>query len=66
MKHDHWVNIEEIKPPMGELKFAAKATIHEIGKGEVDHGLGEVWGKTREEATQKMNEKIKQWLETQQ
>ena len=63
MKYDHWIKIEEVKPPMGKLKFAAKAVINEIGKGEIDHGLGEVWGETREEATKKMGEKIKQWTE---
>ena len=63
MEYDHWVRIDEIKPPMGENRFAAKAEIHAIGKGSVEHNLGEVWGKTREEATHKMNEEIKQWLE---
>ena len=62
MKYDHWVRVDEIIPPLGENRFAAKAEIHEIGKGRVEHNLGEVWGKTREEATQKMSEKISQWL----
>ena len=63
-KYDYWVNIEEIKPPLpGGGNFSAKAKIHEIGGDEVQHGLGEIWGKTREEVHGRMNELIRQWVQ---
>jgi len=63
MKYDHWVKVNELRPPLGANKFSATAEIHEIGKGKVEHNLGEVWGKTREEVTDNMKEKIKQWVQ---
>ena len=63
MKYDYWVKTKEISPSLGENKYAAVAEIHEIGKGAVQHNLGETWGKTKGEAEEKMNKKIKIWLE---
>ena len=63
MKYDTWVTVRELVPPLGENKFYAIANIHEIGKGPVDHDLGEVWGKTWAEAENKMRGKIAKWLE---
>jgi hypothetical protein len=60
MKYDTWVTMEEIRP-IGEIKYAAHAHIR--GKGDVQHGLGESWGRTREEAESKMNVRIQEWLE---
>jgi hypothetical protein len=62
MKYDTWVTMEEIRP-IGEIKYAAHAHIRDIGKGDVQHGLGESWGRTREEAESKMNVRIQEWLE---
>jgi hypothetical protein len=62
MKYDSWVTISEIIPPIGEKRFAANAQIHEIGKGKIEHGLGEVWSETKDEAEKKMQEKIDTWL----
>lgn len=61
-KYDSFVKVRELKPPLGENKFYAHAEIHEIGKGKVEHGIGERWGKTKEEASNKMNEEIEQWI----
>ena len=62
MKYDYWVKVQELIPPLGENRFFAIAEIHEIGKGKADYDLGEVWGKTREEAEEKMNKKIIEWV----
>lgn len=62
-KYDHWVKVNELVPPLGRNKFFATAEIHEIGGIKVDHSLGEVWGKTREEAYNKMQEMIRQWIQ---
>lgn len=63
IKYDTWVKVKELIPPLGENKFSATAEIHEIGGGKIEHGLGEVWGETREEANSKMKEKIRQWVQ---
>lgn len=62
-KYDYWVKVDEIKPPLGNNNFAATAVIHEIGGNDIEHGLGEVWGKTREEAQQKMLTIVRQWIQ---
>ncbi len=62
-KYDFWVKVNEITPPFGENKFSATVEMHEIGVGKVEHGLGEVWGKTREEAHGKMQTIARQWVQ---
>lgn len=62
-KFDYSVVTKELKPPLGENKFFSKVTIHEIGVGGVVHNLGEVWGKTREEADSKMRIKAEQLIQ---
>ena len=62
-KYDYWVKTNELIPPLGEKKFSATAEIHEIGGEKVDHGLGEVWGETREEAQNKMKRIAEQWVQ---
>ena len=62
MKYDHWIVTNKIIPPLTSNKFSAKAKIFEVGKGEVNHGLGEVWGKTESEANAKMGVLIEEWL----
>jgi hypothetical protein len=53
-RFDYLVVVNELKPSLGENKFFAKLTIHEIGTGAIEHNIGEVWGKTREESYSKM------------
>lgn len=48
---------------IGENKFFAIAQICEIGKGKINHDLGEVWGKNKNEAEKKMLKKIEVWLD---
>lgn len=62
LKYDYWVKVNEVSPPLGENKFSATAEIQEIGGEKVDHGIGERWGKTREEAYSKMKDIIEQWV----
>jgi hypothetical protein len=62
-KYDYWVVVDELIPPLGENNFFAKAEIHEIGKGKADHNLGEIYGKTREEAHAKMDTMARQWIQ---
>lgn len=62
-KYDYFVKVRELRPPLGENKFYALAEIYEIGKSNVEHGIGERWGKTKEEASSKMDEDIKQWIQ---
>lgn len=61
MKYDSWVDVNEIRP-IGEIKYAAVARIREIGKNDVQHGLGESWGKTSDEARRKMQARLDGWL----
>lgn len=63
IKYDSWVKVNDLTPPLGENSFSATAEIHEIRGESVAHGLGEVWGKTREEVYRKMQEKIRQWIQ---
>jgi hypothetical protein len=44
------------------MAYIAKAHIHECGKGEVLIDLGESWGYSKEEAQQKMQSKLDEWL----
>jgi hypothetical protein len=63
IKYEYWVRVNEIIPPLGMKKFAATVEIHEIGKGKIEHNLGEVWGETREEAHDKMETIARQWVQ---
>lgn len=63
MKYDYWAVVQELIPPIGENKFFAIAQICEIGKGKINHDLGEVWGETRDEAEKKMLKKIEVWID---
>ena len=62
-KYDYWVSVNEMIPPLGENRFFAKVEIHETGNGKVEHNLGEVYGKTREEAHDKMHTLARQWIQ---
>ena len=61
--YDYWVIEKKLIPPVSENKFFAIAKIHEIGGDEINHGLGEVWGKTRGEVYSKMMHKVHAWIE---
>ncbi len=66
MRYDHNIIVRNLIPPLGENKYVATADIREIGsaaKRSIEHGLFETWGKTKEEADRKMNEKVNKWLE---
>ncbi|MDO8609080.1 MAG: hypothetical protein Q7R95_00895 [bacterium] len=63
MKHDWWIEVQQLIPPIGGIyKYFSIAEIYEIGKGKINHNLGEVHGKTKEEAEKKMREKVEKWL----
>ena len=62
MKYDINIKVNKLIPPLGENKYFAKVDISEIGgQHNLPHGLGEVWGKTHDEAYKKMNDKVEQW-----
>lgn len=62
-RFDYSIITNELKPPLGEKKFFSKVAIREIGVGDVVHNLGEVWGKTREEANSEMRTKAEQLIQ---
>lgn len=64
--YDCWSEVRELQSPLeGGFKYVAKAQIHKMGSNPTENlgdALGETWGKTAEEASNMMNEKIKGWL----
>jgi len=64
---DYSIRIEKLQPPIGGiLKYASKVSyIYETNEGqpdkEVKHNSEECWGKTEDEAREKMKEKIEAW-----
>lgn len=62
-QYDWWIVTKEIKPPIaGVYRFVSIAVIYTIGSGEIQHGLGEFWGETKDESDLKMREKVNDWL----
>jgi hypothetical protein len=64
--YDCYSEVRSLETPLaGGFKYAAKAQIYKMGSGSTENlgdALGETWGKTAEEASNMMNEKIKGWL----
>jgi hypothetical protein len=59
--------IEELIPPIGgTLKYAAKVQFLYVednsGRRKVKHDFGETWGRTKDEATEKMQKMVDSWL----
>ena len=67
-KYDYSIKIKQLQPSIGGvLKFVAKiGYIYKIEKAKPDkkikHNFGECYGKTREEAHEKMKNKIEEWI----
>lgn len=51
--------------PLGEDKYYAKLSWIFKGTKEISLDLGEVWGKTEKEAEEKMEQKVKEWIDKQ-
>ncbi len=60
MKFDYEIQTSEIIPPLpGGERYAAKVSF--LGAA-VTRNFGETWGKTEEEARQKMEQAVEEWI----
>lgn len=70
-KFDYEILCEKLNPAIGGLRrYAAKVILTrrgDDGKASrvLDHGLGEVWANTEEEAIQKMRQAVELWIKQQ-
>lgn len=61
--YDYWISVQEIDQPIGSnIKYVAKIDVFQNGKGKIAHDIGEAWGATEEDAREKMQVKIDEWL----
>jgi hypothetical protein len=67
-KYDYYIETEELHPPIGGVyRFAAKVggLVKVTGPHSterISHSFGEVWGRTREEAEEKLRKQIDDWI----
>jgi hypothetical protein len=68
--YDYNIIAKPIIPPLGRMyNHAGKVEyIYRYNKNKkirIDHDFGETWGVTEDEAIQKMEEKVKEWIKSQ-
>lgn len=70
--YSYEILVDELHPPIGGIYkyFAKVAHLYEVpssgvpgGETPVRHGIGEVHGRTREEAMSKMTDRVREWID---
>lgn len=65
-KYNYEINTEKLDPPLGENRYAATVIMAErLGPGQtqrVNPNIGELWGKTQEEAEKKLQQAVEKWI----
>ena len=66
-KYDYEIITEKLNPPLGENRYAAKVyyMVKRMGPGHterVNPNIGERWGKTEQEAYQKVKTALEEWI----
>ncbi len=62
MDYEYQIKTQELIPPVGEYRFMAFCLMAKSGIGKINVNFGDVWGKTKEEAVIKMEDKVKEWI----
>lgn len=67
-RYDYEILTEKLNPPIGGLRrYAAKVILSKLEDNNqsqrvIVEGLGEVWGNTEQEAYQKMQQAVEDWI----
>jgi hypothetical protein len=69
-EYEYYIDTKEIFPPIGRtLKYAGFVhfMFYDDGKEKtrIKHDFGETYGRTVEDATEKMEEKVQKWIKSQ-
>jgi hypothetical protein len=59
---DYLINVKELIPPMGRLKYYANVLFYLKGGSTTNNEINEAYGTTKEEARDKMEAKVKEWM----
>lgn len=59
---DHDIEVKDLIPPIGEYKYFAVFKVFRNGAAETIQKFKEVYGKTREEARERMLDKAQDWI----
>lgn len=65
--YDYEIVTEKLNPPLGENHYAAKVQmmVKFLGTGQTERinpNIGEMWGKTQQEAYQKVHRAVEDWI----
>lgn len=63
MKYKLTIKTRELIPPLEQDKYFTKGRVCENFTDKIICDLGEVWGKTIDEAEEKMKTRFNEWLE---
>lgn len=66
-EYDYEIITEKLNPPLGENRYAAKVQfmMKRLGPGRTERvspNIGELWGRTEQEAYQKVHDAVEQWI----
>lgn len=65
-EYDYEIITEKLSRPLGENRYAAKVImVKRLGLGQtqrVNPNIGEMWGKTEEEAHKKLQQAAEDWI----
>ena len=59
---DYYIEVNELIPPIGPNKYYATLRYYKNGSAMINSEIGEVYGKTKEEAYQRMATKTQGWV----
>lgn len=65
--YDYEIITEKLNPPLGENHYAAKVQfmVKRLGPGRtqrINPNIGEMWGKNEQEAYQKVQKAVEDWI----